>query len=173
ANTFMMASGLSVGKSLVEESQLEEAREVIRIMKERGAEVPIPVDVVCAKSFAADAAAEIKAADQVQDDDMILDVGPQTAQQIADIIAKAGTVVWNGPLGVFEFPAFAQGTETLSRAIAGSKAFSIAGGGDTLAAIAQFNIGEDVDYISTGGGAFLEFLEGKRLPAVAALEDKA
>ncbi|MGZ9570277.1 phosphoglycerate kinase [Alcaligenes nematophilus] len=173
ANTFMMASGLSVGKSLVEESQLEEAREVIRIMKERGAEVPIPVDVVCAKSFAADAAAEIKAADQVQDDDMILDVGPQTAQQIADIIAKAGTVVWNGPLGVFEFPAFAQGTETLSRAIAGSKAFSIAGGGDTLAAIAQFNIGEDIDYISTGGGAFLEFLEGKRLPAVAALEDKA
>ncbi|WP_454004575.1 phosphoglycerate kinase [Alcaligenes sp. Marseille-Q7550] len=173
ANTFMLASGLPVGKSLVEESQLDEAREVIRIMKERGAEVPIPVDVVCAKSFAADAPAQTKSADQVLDDDMILDVGPQTAGQIADIIAKAGTVVWNGPLGVFEFPAFAQGTETLSRAIASSSAFSIAGGGDTLAAIAQFGIGDQVGYISTGGGAFLEFLEGKRLPAVAALEDRA
>lgn len=173
ANTFMLASGLPVGKSLVEESQLDEAREVIRIMKERGAEVPIPVDVVCAKSFAADAPAQTKSADQVQDDDMILDVGPWTAGQIADIIAKAGTVVWNGPLGVFEFPAFAQGTETLSRAIASSPAFSIAGGGDTLAAIAQFGIGDQVGYISTGGGAFLEFLEGKRLPAVAALEDRA
>ncbi|WP_394064292.1 phosphoglycerate kinase [Alcaligenes sp. WGS1538] len=173
ANTFMLASGLPVGKSLVEESQLDEAREVIRIMKERGAEVPIPVDVVCAKSFAADAPAQTKSADQVQDDDMILDVGPRTAGQIADIIAKAGTVVWNGPLGVFEFPAFAQGTETLSRAIASSPAFSIAGGGDTLAAIAQFGIGDQVGYISTGGGAFLEFLEGKRLPAVAALEDRA
>jgi len=173
ANTFMLASGLPVGKSLVEESQLDEAREVIRIMKERGAEVPIPADVVCAKSFAADAPAQTKSADQVQDDDMILDVGPRTAGQIADIIAKAGTVVWNGPLGVFEFPAFAQGTETLSRAIASSPAFSIAGGGDTLAAIAQFGIGDQVGYISTGGGAFLEFLEGKRLPAVAALEDRA
>ncbi|WP_341667581.1 phosphoglycerate kinase [Alcaligenes sp. SDU_A2] len=173
ANTFMLASGLPVGKSLVEDSQLEEAREVIRIMKERGAEVPIPVDVVCAKTFAADAPAQTKLADQVEPDDLILDVGPQTAQQIADIIAKAGTVVWNGPLGVFEFPAFAQGTETLSRAIAASPAFSIAGGGDTLAAIAQFGIGDQVGYISTGGGAFLEFLEGKRLPAVAALEDRA
>ncbi|HRL21033.1 MAG TPA: phosphoglycerate kinase [Alcaligenes sp.] len=173
ANTFMLASGLPVGKSLVEDSQLEEAREVIRIMKERGAEVPIPVDVVCAKTFAADAPAQTKLADQVESDDLILDVGPQTAQQIADIIAKAGTVVWNGPLGVFEFPAFAQGTETLSRAIAASPAFSIAGGGDTLAAIAQFGIGDQVGYISTGGGAFLEFLEGKRLPAVAALEDRA
>lgn len=173
ANTFMLASGLPVGKSLVEESQLDEAREVIRIMKERGAEVPIPVDVVCAKSFAADAPAQTKSADQVLDDDMILDVGPRTAGQIADIIAKAGTVVWNGPLGVFEFPAFAQGTETLSRAIASSSAFSIAGGGDTLAAIARFGIGDQVGYISTGGGAFLEFLEGKRLPAVAALEDRA
>ncbi len=173
ANTFMLASGLPVGKSLVEESQLEEAREVIRIMKERGADVPIPVDVVCAKTFAADAPALTKAADQVEEDDLILDVGPKTAQQIADIIGKAGTVVWNGPLGVFEFPSFAQGTETLSRAIAASPAFSIAGGGDTLAAIAQFGIGEQVGYISTGGGAFLEFLEGKRLPAVAALEDRA
>lgn len=173
ANTFMLASGLPVGKSLVEESQLDEAREVIRIMKERGADVPIPVDVVCAKTFAADAPAQTKAADQVEEDDLILDVGPKTAQQIADIIGKAGTVVWNGPLGVFEFPAFAQGTETLSRAIAASPAFSIAGGGDTLAAIAQFGIGEQVGYISTGGGAFLEFLEGKRLPAVAALEDRA
>ncbi|MGE8546304.1 MAG: phosphoglycerate kinase [Alcaligenes sp.] len=173
ANTFMLASGLPAGKSLVEESQLDEAREVIRIMKERGAEVPIPVDVVCAKSFAADAPAQTKSADQVLDDDMILDVGPRTAGQIADIIAKAGTVVWNGPLGVFEFPAFAQGTETLSRAIASSPAFSIAGGGDTLAAIARFGIGDQVGYISTGGGAFLEFLEGKRLPAVAALEDRA
>lgn len=173
ANTFMLASGLPVGKSLVEESQLDEAREVIRIMKERGADVPIPVDVVCAKSFAADAPAQTKAADQVEEDDLILDVGPKTAQQIAEIIGKAGTVVWNGPLGVFEFPAFAQGTETLSHAIAASSAFSIAGGGDTLAAIAQFGIGEQVGYISTGGGAFLEFLEGKRLPAVAALEDRA
>ena len=170
ANTFMLAAGLSIGKSLAEPDQVAEARAVIDLMKQRGAEVPIPVDVVCAKSFGADAEATVKPADQVADDDMILDIGPRTAAQLADILKKAGTIVWNGPVGVFEFDQFAHGTETVARAIADSEGFSIAGGGDTLAAIAKYGIGEQVGYISTGGGAFLEFLEGKTLPAVAALE---
>lgn len=170
ANTFMLAAGLSIGKSLAEPDQVEQARAVIDIMKKRGAAVPIPVDVVCAKSFGADAEATVKAATDVADDDMILDIGPQTAAQYAQLIEKAGTVVWNGPVGVFEFEAFSKGTEALARAIASSPAFSIAGGGDTLAAVDKFDIAKDVSYISTGGGAFLEFLEGKTLPAVAALD---
>lgn len=173
ANTFMLAEGLPVGKSLVEADQQDEAAAVIQKMKERGADVPIPVDVVCAKSFSEDAVAETKDADQVADDDLILDIGPRTAEQLAAILEKAGTIVWNGPVGVFEFDAFANGTEVVARAIARSEAFSIAGGGDTLAAIAKYGIAQDVGYISTGGGAFLEFLEGKKLPAVAVLEARA
>lgn len=173
ANTFMLAAGLPVGKSLVEAEQVDQARAVIEAMQERGAGVPIPVDVVCAKSFSADAPATVKAATDVAEDDMILDIGPQTAEQLASILEKAGTIVWNGPVGVFEFDAFAKGTEVVSRAIARSPAFSIAGGGDTLAAIAKYGIAGDIGYISTGGGAFLEFLEGKKLPAVAILEERA
>ncbi len=173
ANTFMLAEGLPVGKSLVEAEQVDEARAVIRKMKERGADVPIPSDVVCAKTFSADAPAQVKAAAEVAEDDMILDIGPRTAEQLAAILAEAGTIVWNGPVGVVEFDAFANGTETVSRAIAESPAFSIAGGGDTLAAIAKYGIAGDIGYISTGGGAFLEFLEGKKLPAVAVLEARA
>lgn len=173
ANTFMLAEGLPVGKSLVEAEQVDEARAVIRKMKERGADVPIPSDVVCAKTFSADAPAQVKAAAEVAEDDMILDIGPRTAEQLAAILGEAGTIVWNGPVGVFEFDAFANGTETVSRAIAESPAFSIAGGGDTLAAIAKYGIAGDIGYISTGGGAFLEFLEGKKLPAVAVLEARA
>ncbi len=172
-NTFMLAKGLKVGKSLVEEGQLEEARQVIALMKERGAEVPIPVDVVCAKSFATDAEPTVKAATDVEEDDLILDIGPETAQQLAGILRKAGTIVWNGPVGVFEFPNFAGGTRVLAQAIADSDAFSIAGGGDTLAAIAAFDVADKIGYISTGGGAFLEFLEGKSLPAVAVLQERA
>ena len=173
ANTFMLAAGLSIGKSLAEPDQVDQARAVIDMMKARGADVPIPTDVVCAKSFSADAQATIKAADAVADDDLILDIGPQTAQQLAGILAKAGTIVWNGPVGVFEFEAFSHGTEVLAKAIADSPAFSIAGGGDTLAAIAKYGIADKVGYISTGGGAFLEFLEGKSLPAVAILQERA
>ena len=172
ANTFMLAAGLSIGKSLAEPDQVDQARAVIELMKQRGADVPIPVDVVCAKSFGADAEATVKAAEDVADD-MILDIGPQTAAQLAEILKQAGTIVWNGPVGVFEFDQFAHGTEVVARAIAGSEGFSIAGGGDTLAAIAKYGIGEQVGYISTGGGAFLEFLEGKTLPAVAVLEARA
>jgi phosphoglycerate kinase len=142
-------------------------------MKRRGAEVPIPVDVVVAKTFAATAPATVKAANAVEADDLILDIGPQTAARLAELLKAAGTIVWNGPVGVFEFDAFAAGTETLARAIADSEGFSIAGGGDTLAAIAKFGITEQIDYISTGGGAFLEFLEGRELPAVAALQARA
>ena len=170
ANTFMLAAGLSIGKSLAEPDQVDQARAVIDIMKQRGAAVPIPVDVVCAKAFGADAEATVKAAEDVADDDMILDIGPKTAAQLAEILKQAGTIVWNGPVGVFEFDQFANGTEVVARAIAESEGFSIAGGGDTLAAIAKYGIGEQVGYISTGGGAFLEFLEGKTLPAVAVLE---
>lgn len=173
ANTFMLAAGLAIGKSLAEPEQIGQARAVIDAMKERGAAVPIPVDVVCAKAFSADAAATIKAADQVADDDQILDIGPQTADQLAAILKKAGTIVWNGPVGVFEFDAFANGTKVVSQAIADSEGFSIAGGGDTLAAIAKYHIGDKVGYISTGGGAFLEFLEGRTLPAVEILEQRA
>ncbi|HYG44067.1 MAG TPA: phosphoglycerate kinase [Bordetella sp.] len=173
ANTFMLAAGLSIGKSLAEPDQVDQARAVIDIMKQRGADVPVPTDVVCAKSFAADAQATVKAADAVAADDLILDIGPQTAQRLAGILQQAGTIVWNGPVGVFEFDAFSHGTEVLAKAIAESPAFSIAGGGDTLAAIAKYGITDKVGYISTGGGAFLEFLEGKSLPAVAILEARA
>ncbi|SHH92357.1 phosphoglycerate kinase [Pollutimonas bauzanensis] len=173
ANTFMLAAGLAIGKSLAEPDQVDQARAVIDVMKRRGAAVPIPVDVVCAKEFSADAAATVKAADQVADDDQILDIGPQTAQQLAAILKQAGTIVWNGPVGVFEFDAFANGTKVVSQAIADAAGFSIAGGGDTLAAIAKYHIGDKVDYISTGGGAFLEFLEGRTLPAVDILAQRA
>ena len=173
ANTFMLAEGMPVGNSLVEKDQVGEARAVIDKMKQRGADVPIPVDVVCAKQFAADAPAETKEASAVSEDDQILDIGPRTAEQLAAILAKAGTIVWNGPVGVFEFDSFARGTETVAKAIAASPGFSIAGGGDTLAAIAKYGIAQDIGYISTGGGAFLEFLEGRKLPAVAVLEERA
>ena len=173
ANTFMLAAGLPIGKSLAEPDQVDQARAVIELMKQRGADVPIPVDVVCAKAFGADAEATVKAADEVAADDMILDIGPQTAQQLAEILKQAGTIVWNGPVGVFEFDQFANGTKVVAQAIADSEGFSIAGGGDTLAAIAKYGIGEQVGYISTGGGAFLEFLEGKTLPAVAVLQERA
>ena len=173
ANTFMLAEGLHIGKSLAEGDLVDEAKKVIAKMKERVAEVPIPVDVVTAKAFAADAAAEIKDAKDVAEDDMILDIGPKTAQLLADKLKAAGTIVWNGPVGVFEFDQFANGTETIARAIAASDAFSIAGGGDTLAAIAKYGIDKDVSYISTGGGAFLEVLEGKTLPAFEILGKRA
>ncbi|NMM26450.1 MAG: phosphoglycerate kinase [Glaciimonas sp.] len=169
ANTFMLAAGLNIGKSLAEADLLEEARSIMQMMAKRGASVPIPVDVVCAKEFSATAAATIKDAKDVADDDMILDIGPKTAAMLAQQLASAGTIVWNGPVGVFEFDQFGEGTRTLALAIAGSKAFSIAGGGDTLAAIAKYGITDKIGYISTGGGAFLEFLEGKTLPAVEIL----
>lgn len=169
ANTFIAACGYGVGKSLVEADLIDTARRIMADAKARGAEVPIPTDVVVATAFAADAPATIKAVDAVGADDMILDIGPQTAASYAALIAKAGSVVWNGPVGVFEFEAFGKGTETLARAIAASPAFSIAGGGDTLAAVEKYGVQADIGYISTGGGAFLEFLEGKELPAVAAL----
>lgn len=170
ANTFIAAMGHSVGKSLVEPDLLDTARRIMADAQARGANIPLPVDVVVADRFAADAQATVKAVDAVGAEDMILDIGPETAKQYAELIAKAGTVVWNGPVGVFEFDAFGKGTEAMARAIAASKAFSIAGGGDTLAAVDKYGIADEVSYISTGGGAFLEFLEGKTLPAVAALE---
>ena len=173
ANTFMLAAGLKIGKSLAEPDLLGEAKAVIESMKARGAAVPIPVDVVTAKAFAADAPATVKAATEVADDDLILDIGPKTAALLAEQLKAAGTIVWNGPVGVFEFDAFANGTETIARAIAESSAFSIAGGGDTLAAIAKYGIEKDVGYISTGGGAFLEVLEGKTLPAFEILSKRA
>ncbi|WP_372827568.1 phosphoglycerate kinase [Polaromonas sp.] len=173
ANTFMLANGLPIGKSLAERELLDEARAVMAAMKARGAEVPIPVDVVTAKTFSADAPATVKAADGVADDDLILDIGPQTAKQLAAQLMAAGTIVWNGPVGVFEFAAFEGGTRAIAEAIAASPAFSIAGGGDTLAAIAKYGIEKDVGYISTGGGAFLEVLEGKTLPAFEILQQRA
>jgi phosphoglycerate kinase len=166
ANTFMLAAGLKIGKSLAEAELVNDAKEVIAMMAKRGASVPIPVDVVCAKEFSANAAATVKDVKDVADDDMILDIGPRTAAMLADQLVQAGTVVWNGPVGVFEFNQFGEGTKTVAMAIANSKAFSIAGGGDTLAAIAKYDIADRIGYISTGGGAFLEFLEGKTLPAV-------
>jgi phosphoglycerate kinase len=165
ANTFMLAAGLSIGKSLAEPTLVGEARAVIDAMRKRGAEVPIPVDVVTAKAFSADAQATVKGASEVADDDLILDIGPQTAAQLATQLHQAGTIVWNGPVGVFEWAPFEGGTRTIARAIADSAAFSIAGGGDTLAAIAKYGIEDQIGYISTGGGAFLEVLEGKTLPA--------
>ena len=170
ANTFIAALGHGVGKSLVELDLLDTAKRIMADAHARGADIPLPLDVVVAPAFAADAPATVKAVDAVGADDMILDIGPATAARYAELIAQAGTVVWNGPVGVFEFDAFAAGTEAVARAIAASKAFSIAGGGDTLAAVDKFGIAAEVSYISTGGGAFLEFLEGKTLPAVAALQ---
>ncbi|HEX5960507.1 MAG TPA: phosphoglycerate kinase [Rhodanobacteraceae bacterium] len=172
ANTFIAAAGYAIGKSLAEPDLLDAARKVIATASTRGADVPIPTDVVVAPRFAADAPATVKAVDEVGDDEMILDIGPETAARYAALVAEAGTVVWNGPVGVFEFDAFGHGTETLARAIAASRAFSIAGGGDTLAAVDKYGIANAVSYISTGGGAFLEFLEGKTLPAVAMLESR-
>jgi phosphoglycerate kinase len=173
ANTFMLAAGLPIGKSLVEAGLLGEAKAVIEAMKARGAAVPIPVDVVTAKEFKADATPTVKASADVAADDLILDIGLKTAAQLAEQLKAAGTIVWNGPVGVFEFDSFAHGTETIARAIAASSAFSIAGGGDTLAAIAKYGIEKDIGYISTGGGAFLEVLEGKTLPAFEILERRA
>ena len=170
ANTFLAATGHPVGKSLYEADLLDTAKKILADAKARGADIPLPSDVVVAKAFAADAPATVKPVGEVADDDLILDIGPQTGARYAALIAAAGTVVWNGPVGVFEFDAFAGGTEAVARAIAASKAFSIAGGGDTLAAVDKFGIEQQVGYISTGGGAFLEVLEGKTLPAVAALD---
>jgi phosphoglycerate kinase len=169
----MLAAGLKIGKSLAEPDLLDQAKSVIAAMKARGAEVPIPTDVVTAKTFSADAVATVKAATDVEDDDLILDIGPVTAKKLADQLLKAGTIVWNGPVGVFEFAKFENGTKVIAQAIADSSAFSIAGGGDTLAAIAKYGIEEQVGYISTGGGAFLEVLEGKTLPAFEILAKRA
>ena len=173
ANTFMLAAGLKIGKSLAEADLVGEAKAVIEAMKARGAEVPIPTDVVTAKEFSATAQATVKKATEVQDDDMILDIGPETAARLAAQLKAAGTIVWNGPVGVFEFDQFANGTKEIAKAIAESSAFSIAGGGDTLAAIAKYGIEQQVGYISTGGGAFLEVLEGKTLPAFEILSKRA
>lgn len=173
ANTFMLASGLPIGNSLAEKDLVGEAEKIIRTIESKGGKVPIPVDVVCAKEFSATATATVKAVRDVAADDLILDIGPQTARQLAEIVAHAGTIVWNGPVGVFEFERFGEGTRTLANAIVESKAFSIAGGGDTVAAIGKYGIEKRIGYISTGGGAFLEFLEGKKLPAVEILESRA
>lgn len=169
-NTFMLASGAHIGKSLAEPDLVAAANRVMAAVFAKGGSVPLPIDVVTAKKFAADAPATTKLAREVAEDDMILDIGPQSAAAIAAIIAKAGTVVWNGPLGVFEFDQFGGGTQTVAQAIADSKAYSIAGGGETLAAISKYGVSDKISYISTGGGAFLEFLEGKTLPAIAILE---
>jgi len=170
ANTFIAAQGYSVGKSLYEPDLIDEAKALMLKAEQNGASIPVPVDVVCGKAFSESAEATVKSVKDVEEDDLILDVGPKTAKLYADIVKKAGTIVWNGPLGVFEFEQFAGGTKTLSQAIANSDGFSIAGGGDTLAAVDKYKIAEKVSYISTGGGAFLEFLEGKALPAVTILE---
>ena len=173
ANTFLLAAGSRIGRSLAEHDLTGEASKVMATLMAKGGNIPLPIDVVCAKEFSATAKAETKAIREVQPDDLILDIGPQSAAALAQIVKKAGTVVWNGPVGVFEFDQFGAGTETLAHAIAESKAYSIAGGGDTLAAIAKYGVTDKISYISTGGGAFLEFLEGKTLPAVAALEARA
>ena len=173
ANTFLLAEGKPIGKSLAEHDLVDEAKKIMAKMAAKGGVVPLPTDVVVASEFAADAKATVKSVDDVAADDMILDIGPQSAAALAELLKAAGTIVWNGPVGVFEFDQFAGGTEALAKAIAQSKAFSIAGGGDTLAAIAKFGITDQISYISTGGGAFLEFLEGKELPAVAVLEKRA
>ncbi|MEN1972169.1 phosphoglycerate kinase [Luteimonas sp. MJ204] len=172
ANTFIAAMGHGVGASLHEADLIDTAKRIMADARARGADIPVPTDVVVAPAFAADAPATVKAVDAIAEGEMVLDIGPETAARYAEMIASAGTVVWNGPVGVFEFDAFGKGTETLARAIAASKAFSIAGGGDTLAAVDKYGIADGVSYISTGGGAFLEFLEGKALPAVVALEQR-
>lgn len=173
ANTFMLAAGQKIGKSLAEPELVAEARRIIGIIEAKGGKVPVPQDVVCAKEFSARARAEPKASANVGDDDLILDIGAKTAREFVGLLEKAGTIVWNGPIGVFEFDQFGSGTRTIAEAIARSKAFSIAGGGDTLAAIAKYGVGDRISYISTGGGAFLEFLEGKTLPAIEVLEQRA
>ncbi|MFN7086832.1 MAG: phosphoglycerate kinase [Burkholderiales bacterium] len=173
ANTFLLAAGGRIGKSLAETELVAEAKKIAAGIEAKGGAVPLPVDVVCAKEFAPTARAETKAAAEVADDDLILDIGPRTARMLADLIGKAGTVVWNGPVGVFEFDPFGEGTRTIANAIAAAKAFSIAGGGDTLAAVAKYGVADKISYISTGGGAFLEFLEGKKLPAIEILEQRA
>jgi phosphoglycerate kinase len=173
ANTFLLAVGANVGRSLAEPELVGEAKKIIEIIQAKGGRVPVPIDVVCAKEFSAAAPAEPKATRDVGDDDLILDVGAQTARELAGLVEKAGTIVWNGPIGVFEFDQFGAGTRAIAEAIARSKAFSIAGGGDTLAAIAKYGITDKISYISTGGGAFLEFLEGKTLPAIEVLERRA
>ncbi len=173
ANTFIAAAGHNVGKSLYEPDLIDTCKKLSAEAQARGGDIPVPVDVVCGKEFSETAAAELKKVEDVADDDMIFDVGPETSKQFADILKSAGTIVWNGPVGVFEFDQFGEGTKALALAIAESDAFSIAGGGDTLAAVAKYDIGDRISYISTGGGAFLEFLEGKQLPAVAILEERA
>lgn len=172
ANTFIAAAGYNVDKSLVEVDLIPEAKRLVEQARDRGGDIPIPTDVVCGKEFSESAAAEVKPVSEVEDDDMIFDIGPETAAHFATILQQAATIVWNGPVGVFEFDQFGEGTRTLSQAIAASPAFSIAGGGDTLAAVDKYGIAQQVSYISTGGGAFLEFLEGKQLPAVAMLEQR-
>lgn len=173
ANTFLLAKGWNVGKSLVETDLVAQSRKIMDTAADRGANVPLPVDVVCAREFSADAKASVKKVDAIKDEDMILDFGPESAKRVAGLMAKAGTIVWNGPLGVFEFDQFGEGTKTLAHAIADSKGYSIAGGGDTVAAIAKYGISDKIDYISTAGGAFLEFLEGRKLPAVEILERRS
>jgi phosphoglycerate kinase len=173
ANTFLLAAGGRIGKSLAEPELVDEARKISEALKAKGGAVPIPVDVVCAKEVSASARAEVKRSSEVADDDLILDIGPESARQLASLLAKAGSIVWNGPVGVFEIDQFGNGTRTIAEAIASSPAFSIAGGGDTLAAVAKYHIADRISYISTGGGAFLEFLEGKKLPAIEVLEQRA
>jgi len=173
ANTFMLAAGMKIGKSLAEPDLVDEARKIMAALRAKGGDVPLPVDVVCAKEFSATAKADTKPVAGISDDDMILDIGPESAKALAKLLARAGTIVWNGPVGVFEFEPFSHGTRTIAEAIAAAKAFSLAGGGDTVAAIAKYGITDRIDYISTGGGAFLEFLEGKTLPAIEVLERRA
>ncbi|MGZ8264298.1 MAG: phosphoglycerate kinase [Burkholderiales bacterium] len=173
ANTFLLAAGRKIGKSLAEPELVEEARRITEALKAKGGDVPLPVDVVCAKEVSATARAEVKRSSDVAEDDLILDIGPESAGQFAALLGKAGTIVWNGPVGVFEIDAFGGGTKTVAEAIAGSKAFSLAGGGDTLAAVSKYGLSGRISYISTGGGAFLEFLEGKKLPAIEILEQRA
>ena len=173
ANTFIAAAGHNVGKSLYEADLIETCNTLTAEAKARGGDIPVPDDVVCGKEFSETADATVKAASDVDDDDMIFDIGPASAAELASILKNAGTIVWNGPVGVFEFDQFGEGTKAIAMAIAESKAFSIAGGGDTLAAVSKYNISDDVSYISTGGGAFLEFLEGKKLPAVVMLESRS
>jgi len=173
ANTFMRAAGMEIGKSLAEPELVGEATRIMEVLRDKGAEIPLPVDVVCAKEFSATAKAAIKPAAEIASDDMILDIGPHTAAAFAKRLSEAGTIVWNGPVGVYEFDQFGQGTKAIAQAIAGSGAYSLAGGGETLAAIAKYGVADRISYISTGGGAFLEFLEGKKLPAIEVLEQRA
>jgi phosphoglycerate kinase len=173
ANTFLKAAGNNIGNSLHEPDLVNVAKKLIETAKQRGKDIPLPTDVICAKEFNENAEAITKSISEIEDDDLIMDVGPETANHLTELLAQAGTIMWNGPLGVFEFDQFSNGTHTLAEAIALSRAYSIAGGGDTLSAISKFDVSENISYISTGGGAFLEFLEGKKLPAVAILEESA